>query len=49
MGGAAGVLLSCLKKCPMDLRRVLASRIVVCGGGASITGTIDMRSCFKFR
>lgn len=41
IGGAAGVLLKCIKKCPIDLRRVLASRVVVCGGGANIKGLVD--------
>jgi hypothetical protein len=41
LGGAAGVLLSCLKKCPVDIRRFLSSRVVIVGGGANIEGLID--------
>ncbi len=37
-GGAAGVLLSCIMKCALDLRFPCMQSIIVCGGGACIPG-----------
>ena len=37
-GGVAGLILTCLKKCPVDLRRILAANVVFCGGGACVEG-----------
>lgn len=39
------MLLLCIKKCPVDVRRFLASRIVTCGGGANICGTFLYLIC----
>jgi len=40
-GGAVGVVLACLLKCGVDLRRALLRNLVICGGGAGIPGVAD--------
>ena len=38
IGGAVGVVLSCLLKCSTDIRRYLLQHVIICGGGAAIPG-----------
>jgi hypothetical protein len=40
LGGAAGVLLHCLNACNSDVRASVLNNIVICGGGAMISGKI---------
>lgn len=56
-GGAVGVVLACLLKCGVDLRRALLRNLVICGGGAGIPGLflhvfvhfIDLMTIYRCR
>jgi hypothetical protein len=38
VGGAAGLLLECLRSCDADIRGIVIENIVIYGGGAMIPG-----------
>jgi actin-related protein len=44
LGGLAGLLLECLKKCSHDVRALVLHNVVFCGGGSMIPG-VPMRTC----
>lgn len=40
IGGAVGVVLQCLLKCNIDIRRYLFQHLIICGGGAALPGCL---------
>lgn len=45
VGGAAGLLLECLRSCDADIREIVIENIIVCGGGAMIPGGLNVYIC----
>lgn len=42
VGGAAGLILECLRSCDADIREIVIENIIVCGGGVMIPGVLNV-------